>query len=739
MNETGFTKVVHTLLICRALYELVHLIMERFNFGYSIKNIPIPSERNYKLQLMEKIELVIKKMRWKALFSSKDSREHNENEEQKQYGLKSPYCPPVIKELSAFEKDLCDLMINVKFRRIKCSFQNKLNNDIKNISATNQVYTPADKTSNIYKITKEQYSHLLNNAVTSTYKKSNKNVALQVNEQGKKYAKDKGILNKMEVNGTSECFITLKDHKEIFVNNPKTRLLNPAKNEMGRISKDILDSINNELRNILQINQWHNTTDVINWFKNIENKSQYKFVVFDVKEFYPSIKQTLLMKALEFAKLHVDIKAIDYDTILHARKSLLYCNDTPWMKKESGLFDVTMGAYDGAEVCEIVGIYLLYLLSSKCSKQNIGLYRDDGLAVFKNLSGPQSERIKKLFQKIFSDNDLQIEIKCNQKIVDYLDVTLNLNNGSYKPYRKPNDELSYINAKSNHPPNIIKQLPISVESRLRELSSSKEIFEEAAVQYQEALNKCGYSYKLSYETPVNENKITNKKSRKRNIIWFNPPFSKSVCTNVAKYFLELINKHFPINHKYRKIFNRNNLKVSYSCMRNMKTIVNTHNKKTLNENNEAIKKRCNCQRKTTCPLKGECLSENTLYAGTISSNLPNYSRKEYAGISAPPWKFRSSNHKLSFNKREYAKCEIAKEVWKIKDQGGDFNIEWRIIGHAPAYNPVVKKCNLCIAEKVYIAENMENDLINLINKRGELISQCMHRKKYALSHLKARE
>ena len=112
-------------------------------------------------------------------------------------------------------------------------------------------------------------------------------------------------------------------------------------------------------------------------------------------------------------------------------------------------------------------------LSSTCSKQNIGLYRDDGLAVFKNLSGPQSEQIKNLFQKTFSDNDLQIEIKCNQKIVDYLDVTLNLNNGSYKPYRKPNDELSYINAKSNHPPNIIKQLPISVESRLRELSSSK--------------------------------------------------------------------------------------------------------------------------------------------------------------------------------------------------------------------------------------------------------------------------
>ena len=127
------------------------------------------------------------------------------------------------------------------------------------------------------------------------------------------------------------------------------------------------------------LNQWKNTTEVINWFKCIKNKPKYKFVVFDVKDFYPSIKQTLLTKALEFAKLHVNIKSIDYDIIIHARKSLLYCNGDPWLKKESGLFGVTMGAYDGAEVCELVSIYLLVLLSSKCLKQNIGLYRDDRL------------------------------------------------------------------------------------------------------------------------------------------------------------------------------------------------------------------------------------------------------------------------------------------------------------------------------------------------------------------------
>ena len=143
-----------------------------------------------------------------------------------------------------------------------------------------------------------------------------------------------------------------------------------------------------------------------------------------------------------------------------------------------------MGAFDGAEECELVGIYLLSILTTKCNKDNTGLYRDDGLAVFKDISGPQSEKLKKQFQKMFNENGLKIEIKCNLKIVNYLDVTLNLNDGTYKPYRKPNDETLYVHAKSNHPPNIIKEVPIAIEKRLCNLSASKEIFEEAAMHYQ---------------------------------------------------------------------------------------------------------------------------------------------------------------------------------------------------------------------------------------------------------------
>ena len=133
------------------------------------------------------------------------------------------------------------------------------------------------------------------------------------------------------------------------------------------------------------------------------------------------------------------------------------------------------------------------------------------MAVFKNKSGPQAERIKKDFQKIFRENDLNIVIKCNLKIVDYLNVTLNLLNNTCKAFSKPNNEINYTHKESNHPPSIIKQVPFSVESRLSTLSSSEKIFNESTPIYEEALKKSGYDYKLkskkiSQQQPQNNNR-----------------------------------------------------------------------------------------------------------------------------------------------------------------------------------------------------------------------------------------
>ena len=188
--------------------------------------------------------------------------------------------------------------------------------------------------------------------------------------------------------------------------------------------------------------------------------------MFDIKDFYPSIKEKLLWEAIRFAKLYISITNKDIETIFHDRKSLLYYNKEPWVKKGERNFDVSMGAYDGAEVCELIGIFMLSLLSKHINKNHIGLYRDDGLAILKNTSGPEAEKLKKKLQKLFKEKDLDIIIQCNLKITNYLDITLNLNDGSYRPYRKPNEETNYIHINSDHLQLIIKEIPRSIEKRL---------------------------------------------------------------------------------------------------------------------------------------------------------------------------------------------------------------------------------------------------------------------------------
>ena len=158
-----------------------------------------------------------------------------------------------------------------------------------------------------------------------------------------------------------------------------------------------------------------------------------------------------------------------------------------------------MGAYYGSEVCEIAGLFLLNNLANKFEKNSVGLYRDDGLALFENINGHCADKIRKEFHQLFKESGLSLEIKCNLKTVNYLAITLDLNTGTYKPYHKPNDEILYIHAKSNHPANILKQLPISVETRLSNLSSNSEIFHKASKHYQNILNQSGYDYKLQYK------------------------------------------------------------------------------------------------------------------------------------------------------------------------------------------------------------------------------------------------
>ena len=160
----------------------------------------------------------------------------------------------------------------------------------------------------------------------------------------------------------------------------------------------------------------------------------------------------------------------------------------------------------------------------------------------------------------------------------------------------------YVNVSSNHPLSIIKQIPSSIHRRLTILSSDEEAFLNNIQPYREALRKSGVRDGLNCVQPKNSEERNNEnRKRKRKIIWFNPPCSKNVKTNIGKIFFKLLHKYFPPSHSFHKIFNKKSVKISYSCMRSMSSNIFVHNCSTLNPPNTSFG--CNCRNRSMCPLQ----------------------------------------------------------------------------------------------------------------------------------------
>ncbi len=227
-----------------------------------------------------------------------------------------------------------------------------------------------------------------------------------------------------------------------------------------------------------------------------------------------------------------------------------------------------------------------------------------------------------------------------------------------------------------------------------------------------------------------------RRNRQRNIIWFNPPFSKNVKTNIARNFLCLIDKHFPPNHKLHKIFNRNTVKVSYSCMNNVKSIISKHNTRITGKSkpqHEVIDP-CTCRDKKTCPLQEKCMTKDIVYKATVTTSNTN-STKHYIGMTASTFKERYRNHIKSFNHRRYSNdTELSKYIWKLKDNKQDFDITWSVLKQSISYTGGSKRCNLCLEEKLCILKDKNKQ--NLLNKKSEIVSTCNHRKKHLINNLR---
>ena len=260
----------------------------------------------------------------------------------------------------------------------------------------------------------------------------------------------------------------------------------------------------------------------------------------------------------------------------------------------------------------------------------------------------------------------------------------------------------YVHARSNHPPNITKNIPLAINKRLVELSSDEETFENAKLPYQEALRKSGYQHELKYEHVAQKKQA--RKNRSRNIVWYNPPFSSNVKTNIGKAFIQIMKQSFPPGHPLRNIYNTNTLKLSYSCMPSIKNIIDGHNKKIRddskkNKEQESQEKTCNCRKPADCPLNGQYLTKSVIYQAAMTTEEDG-SKEIYIGLTKNDFKERFNGHKAIFrhsNKRNNA--ELSKYVWKLKDQERQYNIKWAIIRRAKAYDNRSKRCQLCTLKK----------------------------------------
>ena len=133
--------------------------------------------------------------------------------------------------------------------------------------------------------------------------------------------------------------------------------------------------------------------------------------------------------------------------------------------------------------------------------------------------------------------------------------------------------------------------------------------------------------------------------------------------------MRLLNKHFPPGHKLFKIFNKNALKLSHSCMPSLKSKIDEHNKKILETTPPSKTKLCNCLKKENCPMRRACLTENILYYARISCDDETYKPKLYKGICETTFKKRYANHKKSFNVgKNKSDTKLSTEYWKLPNR-----------------------------------------------------------------------
>ena len=185
-----------------------------------------------------------------------------------------------------------------------------------------------------------------------------------------------------------------------------------------------------------------------------------------------------------------------------------------------------------------------------------------------------------------------------------------------------------------------------INKRGTDISCDSDHFNKASPVYNIALKKSGFNENIKYSPSQ-----PKQRNAKRQIIWFNPPYSVNVKTNVCKLFTRLIDKHFPRHYKFYKLFDRNNVKLSYSYMPSMKNVIQKHNSKIMEDPKQTNNKTCCCRQKSYCPLNQNCLSECLVYNAVVNTSTT----KNYYGTCEKSFKERCNNHTSSFKSKHIRK------------------------------------------------------------------------------------
>ena len=340
--------------------------------------------------------------------------------------------------------------------------------------------------------------------------------------------------------------------------------------------------------------------------------------------------------------------------------------------------------------------------------------------------------------------------------------------GIHRPYIKPNTKPLYVHSKSNHPKSILQNIPASVNKRLSMLSSNEDVFKSSTKQHQEALEAAGYSHKLKFEEQdLNAMNKKKKRRRGRRIHWFNPPWDMNVSTKIGKKFFQVLDESFPPGHPLHKTFNRHTVKLSYSTMPNMLKKISGHNSRVTasalaemkvvtlatDDNNTANKQQeatalpcndcedncggylvdqipatipvqnehqdeeeseeCNCNgRMGPCPLDGDCMREKSCIYSCKVTRLDTGESQTYTGLAGGTFKSRFYGHNSDFNNRSNTGTKLSQHIWELKDNNVPYDIKWSILAKANTFNPVTKKCRLCLKEVYYILCKPETAYLN---------------------------